>query len=203
MLVPDLGADAIRVFSAAGGALKPLAPIAVTPPGTGPRHGVFVARAGEQSYYYLVGELANTVLTFRVRYARGTIVLTPVGSVSTLPRAGVPVGATPGAAEIQVSACGRWVYVSNRGDAVHAGADTIAVFARNARSGALSPVDFFSGRVLGIRHFSIDPSGKWLVTEGQYSNNLAAFRLDAATGKAQAVPGLFNTTSPVCLTWAR
>lgn len=70
ILAPDLGADLIRVFQVQRGAIewKQLAP-AVATPGSGPRHGVWVAQ-GTKDYFYSFNELSNTITGFRVQYKR-------------------------------------------------------------------------------------------------------------------------------------
>ena len=72
MLVPDLGADLVRVFSITKtGHLSPVQPL-VTDPGLGPRHLAFwVPRGtspGEEMYMYLVSELQNVVVGFKAGY---------------------------------------------------------------------------------------------------------------------------------------
>lgn len=79
VLVPDLGADIVRVFAidAATDELVQKSALSVTP-GSGPRHGVFyrptTAVAGGYNatssslYFYLVTELGNTVTGYSVSY---------------------------------------------------------------------------------------------------------------------------------------
>ena len=73
MLVPDLGADLVRVFSITKtGHLSPVQPL-VTDSGLGPRHLAFWvprgASPGEEMYMYLVSELQNVVVGFKAGYA--------------------------------------------------------------------------------------------------------------------------------------
>lgn len=79
MLVPDLGADIVRVFAIdpATDELVQESALSVTP-GSGPRHGVFyrpttTAAGGYNAtssslYFYLVTELGNTVTGYSVSY---------------------------------------------------------------------------------------------------------------------------------------
>jgi 6-phosphogluconolactonase (cycloisomerase 2 family) len=75
LVVPDLGADLIRVFSfdSKTNELVPQTPLQVTP-GSGPRHVVFYQPYGVvggkdgTSFMFLVSELANTVTSFAVSY---------------------------------------------------------------------------------------------------------------------------------------
>lgn len=74
LVVPDLGADLVRIFSfdPKTGKLTAEKPLAVLP-GSGPRHVVFyqpygiVSKTGT-SFMFLVSELANTVTSFAVSY---------------------------------------------------------------------------------------------------------------------------------------
>lgn len=108
VLVADLGADLLRVYSANGTELPSIA----VPAGSGPRHGAFFpasARAAPASdsaqplYFYLVNELANSLSVFAVTYANSMIVLTPLQSVSTLP---APSSSTGGSGTGPVSGPG-------------------------------------------------------------------------------------------------
>ena len=80
VLVPDLGADLVRVFrvNPATGLLEPQNPL-VAAPGSGPRHGVFwtpkEATVGQhkETIFYLVSELSNGLTGYRVSYPNGTI----------------------------------------------------------------------------------------------------------------------------------
>jgi 6-phosphogluconolactonase len=51
------------------------------------------------------------------------------------------------------------------------------------------------------RHFTIDPTGKYLVAENQNSNTMVVFRIDSATGPLTKVSQADNIFSPVCLTF--
>ena len=49
------------------------------------------------------------------------------------------------------------------------------------------------------RNFNLDPTGQWLFTEGQGSDEIALFKVDAATGKLTATGKKLSVGSPVCL----
>ncbi|KAL8926578.1 MAG: hypothetical protein Q9208_002905 [Pyrenodesmia sp. 3 TL-2023] len=90
LVVPDLGADLIRVFYIDPKTLqvtpRPSIPV---PPGSGPRHGVFHTSKkadGTTSYhYFLVSELTSTISGYSVAYLpnNGGITLAPLGSGKT------------------------------------------------------------------------------------------------------------------------
>ena len=109
VVVPDLGADLVRIFSYDKTTLKlkKLSPLEVTP-GTGPRHAVFwnpsgVACESCPTYFYLVGELDSTVTGFAVEYLPngGGLNFTQVSNATTYGLLNVPEGNAP--AEIQVT----------------------------------------------------------------------------------------------------
>ena len=73
LIVPDLGADEIRIF-----ALNPttLAYRAVpgikTALGSGPRHAAFVSGASNRTFLYVLNELSNTIVGYDVTYNRNS-----------------------------------------------------------------------------------------------------------------------------------
>ncbi|THX73058.1 3-carboxy-cis,cis-mucoante lactonizing enzyme [Aureobasidium pullulans] len=108
IVVPDLGADLIRIFSidAGSGHLVAEEPFAVLP-GSGPRHVVFYQPYGvvgtqATTFMFLVSELANTVTSFKVSYPKiGGIGFKQVFETSTYGDLVVPEGNA--AAEIAVT----------------------------------------------------------------------------------------------------
>lgn len=68
VLVPDLGADLVRVFKVAECGLSWTAvdPLFAAP-GSGPRHATFLV-SEETTYMYLISELANTITGYEVVY---------------------------------------------------------------------------------------------------------------------------------------
>lgn len=73
VLVPDLGADLVRLFQVESRSLSlvPLSPLVQLPPGTGPRHVAFHTTKAKKTLLYVLGELANTITTYEVSYPRG------------------------------------------------------------------------------------------------------------------------------------
>jgi 6-phosphogluconolactonase (cycloisomerase 2 family) len=106
-LVPDLGADIVRVFrvNPLTGLLEPIEPL-IASPGSGPRHGVFWTPRGSNSkssdvYFYLVQELSNELSGFRVTYSSNGISFRKVYEGSTYGKNPSPAGSK--AAEIAIS----------------------------------------------------------------------------------------------------
>ena len=111
IIVPDLGADLVRVFSwdAETLVLKKLAPL-VAAPGSGPRHGAFwnpyaVTGAGSPTYFYLVSELASTVTGYSVTYLpnNGGLNFTEVFKSSTYGLLNQPAYNAPAEIHVTVS----------------------------------------------------------------------------------------------------
>lgn len=68
VLVPDLGADEVRIYQADETTLglTPIAPLTVRP-GSGPRHGTWLVTP-EKTYFYLISELANAITGYETIY---------------------------------------------------------------------------------------------------------------------------------------
>ena len=188
LLLADLGLDKILVyrFDAGTGKITPNdPPSASVPPGAGVRH---VAFHPNKKVLYAINELGNTITAFQYDAAKGA--LTPFQNISTLPDGFTGNSST---AEIAVNAAGTTVYGSNRGH------DSIALF-------AIDPVKFTltakgHAPTLGRtpRHFTLDPSGAFLLAENQNTNNIALFHVHTSTGDLTPMkPPVVETPVPVC-----
>jgi 6-phosphogluconolactonase len=187
-LSPDLGADRVFVyrFDADKGQLEPQGAVELAP-GSGPRHLAFDPPG---SHVYVISEMLSTVTAFAYDGAAGS--LQRLQTLSTLP-SGYQGANT--AAEIAVSADGRFVYGSNRGQ------DGLAVF-RVGVGGRLARIAEVPAGGRAPRHFAIDPTGRWLLVAHQDSDSIAVFRLDPASGLPQASGGRLRLSRPVCLVFA-
>lgn len=78
IVVPDLGADLLRIFSInkTTSMLMESSTFAV-PPGSGPRHGTFLKTDNGTTYLFIISELANTIASYQVIYGT-TLKLTQV-----------------------------------------------------------------------------------------------------------------------------
>jgi 6-phosphogluconolactonase len=191
LLVADLGLDKLSVYNFNADA-SPF-PLATLPnadsvvnilPGSGPRHTAF---ARNKPYVYLINEMAGSVDAFRYTGAK----FTSFQRISSHP-AGYNKGI--GSADIHISPNGRFLYVSNRGDA-----NNIAIFAIDPTSGKLTIKGFQS--VLGAtpRNFIIDPTGRWLLAANQKTNNVVLFKINPKTGMLKPLARQITIPSPVCL----
>ena len=186
-IVCDLGLDRVftyRIDPAAVTLLPGMPPFVASSPGAGPRHLSF-GKDGRNAY--VINELDSTVVAYAYRPSDGA--LTPIQAVTVLPQ-GYMGEAT--AAEVRVHPNGRFVYGSGRGP------DTIAVFAVDAASGTLSPVEIVPCGGKGPRNFTLSPDGQWLVCAHQDSNTLCSFQVDGGSGRLRRIPGTVAVPMPVC-----
>jgi len=173
VMVADLGLDRVFAYRCdlATAVLEPLdRPYAQFKPGTGPRHSKFSA---DGRFFYVVGELANTV------------------TACAYDPAGYKAETT--SSEIRIHPNGRFVYAASRG------ADCIAVFARDFESGRLTPVEIVPSGGHFPRNFALSPDGRWLVCGHQESGNATVFRVDPATGRLARAPSTQMVPEAICV----
>jgi 6-phosphogluconolactonase len=187
LFVQDLGADKLFAYrytpDGSRGLIGPSERrYTVAKTGAGPRHLVF---GSDGQFAYATNELDATVVAYHYRDGA----LTPL---YTLPLTETLFHCNVVAAAILLSPDGRFLYVSNRGDA-----NEIVIFAVDAASGRLSVVGRQSSLGRTPREFLIDPSGKWLIVGNQDSDTFYVFRRDVATGKLDANPQKVAVGKPV------
>ncbi|WP_158239658.1 lactonase family protein [Streptomyces carminius] len=171
LLTADLGTDTVHVHrfdprtgELADGSRAPM------PPGSGPRH---LALSPSGRTVHVLGELDSTITS--CAYDAGRAVLTPAATVPFLPEGADPAGTT--AAEVLVSADGRFVYASNRGH------DLVAVLAVDAADETvLRPVSHHPSGGSSPRHLAFDPTQTLLFAANQTTGTVAAFRRDPDSG---------------------
>ena len=171
-LCADLGVDKVYVyrFDEKTGALRPNDPPSVSvAPGSGARHVKFHPNG---RWVYLINEVASTVIGFNWDAVKGT--LKEFQSVSTLP---ADFKGTSTCAELEIHPNGKFLYGSNRGH------DSLAVFAIDQNSGALSLVQHVPSGGKTPRNFAFDPTAKWIVCTNHGSDNAVVFQVDAETGR--------------------
>jgi len=189
--VPDKGLDRTFVyrFDAERGAIVPNDPPFVRArAGAGPRHLAFHPGL---PYAYVINELDATITAYDYDAERGLLDARQV--ISTLPPA--YTGRSTGA-EIAIAPSGRFLYASNRGH------DSIAIFAIDAETGALTAAGWEPARGAMPRFFALDPSGRFLYVANQGSDTIIAFRVDQTTGGLAATGDIVRTGSPVCIVFA-
>jgi 6-phosphogluconolactonase len=184
----DLGTDRVYIYryDPEKGTLTPnTPPEAAVAPGAGPRHFAFHPNGG---FGYVINELNNTIDVFRHDPESGA--LEPIQTVPTLP---ADFEGNNSTAEIFVHPNGRFVYGSNRGH------DSIAVFAVDAASGKLTPIDHTPTGGKTPRNFAIDPTGMWLIAANQNTDDLHVFKIDPNTGRLAPTGHTAKIAAPVCV----
>ncbi len=186
--VADLGLDRVFAYRLAPdtGAMSAHDPaFAQVAPGAGPRHTAF-SRDGEA--FYVLDELQNQVTTFRYDAERGA--LQAGARVPTLPHDFTGANTT---SEIRVHPNGRFIYAGNRGH------NSIAVFAHEDSTGALTRIQIEPCGGANPRNFALTPDGRWLVSAQQVDGNLTVFRVDVGSGRLTRTPHSVAAIRPVCV----
>jgi 6-phosphogluconolactonase len=182
----DLGIDELKVYNWVPGIFQitPASqPFVKITPGAGPRH---FDLSQDGNFIYLINEL-NSTITVLIRYGN---VWKGLQSIKTIPK---DYKGENWCADIHLSADGRFVYGSNRGQ------NTIAVFKRDLISGKLELIQSISVEGNWPRNFTLDPSGDFLLSANQKSNDITVFRIDPLTGLLRYTGIKVACKTPVCL----
>ncbi len=193
MVVPDLGADIIRIYKIdnASGMLTEC-PGVPTPKGTGPRHGAWwtapggysrVAQGVNSTMLYVANEEANSVTAWTATYPYGGCMnLEQVQSI--YPFADDKINGTANhksyVSEIRVK--GNFAYLANRNDTSFDPADSITEFTISP-NGTLAFSALSSSYGHYPRTFDINPAGTFVAVGNQFTANVAIIQRDPVTGK--------------------
>ncbi|MDN7182984.1 lactonase family protein [Caballeronia sp. SEWSISQ10-4 2] len=191
VVVPDLGGDQLITYEldATSGRLAQtdIAPLRMAP-GSGPRHLVFHP---DGAIAYVINELSNTLCRLAYESETGTLQL--LQSVDGLP----PDAAPSFAADLCVSANGRFLYATYRGD------NSVLTYALDEKDGTiLTGVRQDSGGKTP-RSFTLSPSGKFMLVSNQDSDVLVSLRLDPDSGKPLEQVDAVSIGTPMCVKAAR
>ncbi|KAL8677706.1 MAG: hypothetical protein Q9186_005890 [Xanthomendoza sp. 1 TL-2023] len=207
MLVPDLGADLIRVFYIDPQTLRlsERSSIAVKP-GSGPRHGIFhlgrrIANQKGGTYYYLLNEIASTVMGFNVTYRpdNGGLALTLFNEIRAYGNARVAIASGNAPAEIalaNIKGGGSQLIVSNRNATLFSSvknpdpanstaivSDSMATFSLPAnKNGSFEFSQLTPAGGLYPRHFRLNRRGDLMAVGLQLSGRVAIYRRCIETG---------------------
>ena len=189
LLLPMLGADAIRVYEWQGGSrLTAGEPSMVyAAPGSGPRHLVF---STDNRQLYCLNELDGTINCYDFDAESGHLSLRQ--TISILPPGFV---LKPWAAELRLTPDGRFLYATERS------ASVIAALAVDTEDGELTVIDHYPTETQP-RGMGIDPSGQCLIAVGQCSDRLTAYAIDQSTGRLQARQHLPTGKNPLWVEFA-
>jgi 6-phosphogluconolactonase (cycloisomerase 2 family) len=104
IVVPDLGADLVRVFSVdpKTSLLTETNPF-LAPAGSGPRHGTFLKADSGKTFFFLISELANTIASYEVEYSATGLNFTKVFLSGIYGNRTTPDGAAAAEAILSVS----------------------------------------------------------------------------------------------------
>ncbi|GAA6016121.1 hypothetical protein JCM10207_004451 [Rhodosporidiobolus poonsookiae] len=213
LLATDLGGDQLKVYKINGSQLDALPSISL-PAGNGPRHLVMSppSASSSQTLLYLIEELSSTIAVFEILYPttpEGPLSLRAIQKdVSTLPP---DSKSTPGAwdaAEVALSADGRYLYASNRAPLdPHPDSDTLTIFELNGEGGVVSGATptYLSLGGRGPRHFSLSPKkdgvpqGKYVAVGLQRTNEVVVYETNGKdfTEIARAK----DVKEPTCVIW--
>ncbi len=178
LLVNDLGSDAITVFAVDPRGSAPRTPSLFRSerPGCGPRHIAFHPNG---RWIYSINEIDSTIdhflWTATSSRTEPQAFLTDTGRPVKTIAPGFPEAKNT-AAEVAVSSDGNYLYASNRGE------DTLVVFSIDD-DGALKLVERIPCGGKTPRHFTLDPTERWLLCGNQDSATVTVFRRDGGTGR--------------------
>jgi 6-phosphogluconolactonase (cycloisomerase 2 family) len=186
--VPDKGFDKTFLFRFEGGRLIPTDQASVaSKPGAAPRHTTFHPLL---PVLYVNNELDSTVTVFEWDSASGHA--KEIQVISTIPNGHDGRNTT---AEIAASPCGRFLYVSNRGQ------DSIVLFQVTPDSGRLTYVAHTPTGGSRPRFFTLDPAAGRLYAANQDSDDITGFRIDPATGALSPMGVVARTGSPSAISF--
>lgn len=203
LLVPDLGADLIRIFSidTASGELADCG-AGQADPGDGPRHGAFWAPSSAESptdglMLYTVNELGNSVSAWAVSYpeASGCLTLSKTQTLSTYAEGTTAPPAGSKAAEVHVK--GDFLYAANRADETFGPEqDSLATYTIDAGTGEIAWLEATNAHAWFPRTFQINAAGDLVAVGGQTSSTVAVIARDPETGRLGELVASVLVASP-------
>ncbi len=194
LLATDFGADRIFVYrfdraTRALSAANP--PYEALPAGSGPRHLLFHPQG---KFLYLATELTAEFRAYRWDARKGRLHL--LQTLSAYPAD--YSGDQKSAGDIAMSADGRFVYVTLRGDQ-----DSIVACAVDKRTGILKEIQRIGSDGKTPWSLGLDRSGRWLFVANEGSGSVTVFGVDRATGRLTPTGASLAVPKPVAVTfWA-
>ncbi|HEY3658607.1 MAG TPA: lactonase family protein [Steroidobacteraceae bacterium] len=188
VIANDAGLDLTLVwrFDGQAGRLLPAEiPVIAAPSGSAPRHFVFHPNG---RVFYNLYEHDAKVVVYDYDGATGGMRHKQTTSASPARFAGSILSS-----EIQITADGRFLYVSNR---LHSGVSVFAV----AADGQLRMISDTWVHADSPRSIAIDPGGGFLYSCNQKGDSITSFRLNAASGALQFTGRFEPVGSPAFMT---
>jgi 6-phosphogluconolactonase (cycloisomerase 2 family) len=192
-VVPDLGADLVRVFS-----IEPKTSLLTAetpfkaPPGSGPRHGAFLKTECD-TYFFLVSELRNTVTSYKVKYGEKELSFSEVFDSGIYGPRATPTGAA--AAEAILSPDHRYLLTSSRNDSLFqipnfnpsnstpVASDTLQVWKIDQQTGKLKFEQLSPAGGNFPRQFSVNKNGTLAAVGLQNDGRVVIIERDVHDGK--------------------
>lgn len=181
----DLGTDEVYLYRVVAQTVRPHQPPSIRlQPGSGPRHLMIHPAL---PILYVLGELTSTIHVFRWDQMTGRA--RELQSLTTLPANFRGSNTT---AELALHPSGQFLFCSNRGH------DSLALF-RVQPDGQLKAAGHGGTGGKTPRHFSADPSGRWILVANQDSNSVTVLAFDAEAETLTATGGEQRVGAPVCV----
>ena len=191
LLVPDLGTDKVMIyaFDYPSGTLSPnpVQPFFNLAPGAGPRHLAFHPGG---NYLYVVNELNSTLTACLWDPLEGKLVELNTESTVEDSHEGMKYPAA-----VRVHPSGNYVYASTRGEN-----SCITVF-RIDKDGSVSRVQVMEQVPFWPRDFNVDPSGRYLISAGERSNDIRLYNIDQDSGLLSETDASLELTAPCCIVY--
>jgi len=201
IIVPDLGADLVRVFhiEKSTNKLIPVTPIQAVL-GSGPRHARFLVTE-KATYLYVITELGNTVTSYKVTYNKNnTLSFDVVYESSSFGKDQVtPIGAAT--AEIHITTDLKFAIISSRNDSSFTLpnfdptnktaiiSDTLINYSIDHATGALNLLQHFPAGGSFPRDFSINKAADLVLVGLQDSSTAVLIERDVKTGLLERFVG--------------
>lgn len=190
VIANDAGLDVIRVWrlDPATGKLSPAAvPAVAATPGAAPRHFVF-DRGGR--YFFNLQEQDAMLVAYGYDAIKGG--LARRSQIATLPKG---FAGSNLAAELRLSADGRFLYASNRLR------NAITIFSVTL-DGRLALVDEVWCQSDYPRSFDLDPTGRFLHCCNQKGDSITSFAVDRGTGRLRFTGRFIPVPTPVAIVFS-
>lgn len=211
ILMNDLGADLVRVFTWDKASLAPLTEHASlhTEAAVGPRHGVFWKSPSGVLHYFFVGELSQNVYSYQIHYnSTGGLYWEKVFEIPALGLANAKPALTSPPSEIALTPDNKFIMVSNRDisfpqSMIYASGptDTISTFSIHG-NGTLSLLQLAPSGGWLPRQFSLNKKGDMIAIGHQGNKSVVVWKRDLSSGKidTSAPVGQVILTGPVVAT---
>ncbi len=175
VITDDFGNDSIDIFTIAPDGQLTGPVLVKTPPENGPRH---IAFHPNDRWVYGINELGNTLRQYQWQEHNGTAELRYLDhSISTMAPDAPPISTPITASEVAITPDGKFLYACTRGD------DTLTVFDIAPKDGTLHFKQSIPSGGKEPRHFTLDPTGGWIICSNDESAAVTIFYRDQITGR--------------------